>query len=254
MAPWVPGITLAGFFEDCAPCRPRGRAGNLSPIGKAMPSPTIESPMKPPAPHARALDGAGRSPAGAHRRRASRGAALSDLLVGLGLTVVLAVVLVPRIAGYVQRSGSTEAIDALAQIFRGSAFYFATPQVAADGALLPCQFPRSQGITPVVFGCCPQGKGSNAAGGLDCAVPEDAWDEETWKALSFTAEGRSTYGYVYESGGLMKSARFEATAHGDTDCDGTVSTFRRVGVARPTTRPLECAMDGADAVEVISEH
>ncbi len=173
--------------------------------------------------------------------------------MGLGLAAVLAVVLVPRITQYLQRAGSTEAIDDLAKIFRGSAFYFATPQVAADGGLLLCQFPRSQGITPAVTRCCPQGKGSNAAGGLACAVPEDLWEQATWAALEFKVEGQPRYGYVYESEGLMKSARFTASAHGDADCDGRVSTFRRVGTARPSTRPLECAMDGADAVEVISE-
>ena len=194
-----------------------------------------------------------RSGAPARQWKASSGGALVDLVVGLGLAIVLAIVLVPRLAQYIERSGSTEAIDDLAKIFRGSAFYFATPQVAGDGSLLPCQFPRSQGITPAVTRCCPQGKGSNSAGGLACAVPDEIWDQGTWAALDFEVEGQPKYGYVYESRGVMKSASFVATAHGDSDCDGSVSTFRRVGTARPTTRPLECAMDGADTVEVILE-
>ena len=55
------------------------------------------------------------------------------------------------------------------------------------------------------------------------------------------------YVYEIESKGLGSEAMFTVSAYGDLDCDGTMSTYRRVGVGISGNGLGECTVKGLAA-------
>ena len=55
------------------------------------------------------------------------------------------------------------------------------------------------------------------------------------------------FGYVYTSSGVIKDAKFTASAHADLDCDTVMSTFERYGYGDKTASYAECSMKGSSA-------
>jgi hypothetical protein len=56
-----------------------------------------------------------------------------------------------------------------------------------------------------------------------------AWQTPTWHALNFSVDDPFYYWYRYDSSGTDNTSTFSAWAFGDLDCDGTYSTFMRLG-------------------------
>jgi hypothetical protein len=116
-----------------------------------------------------------------------------------------------------------EMADFLQMIVDGAiAYYEAQP---ADA----CRFPEMQGITPMELTCC------NALGGPDadkdwfCDPDAEIWSQPTWAHLDFMIPRSHAFVYSFDAAGTGASARFTASAFGDIDCDGTQSTFQRLG-------------------------
>ena len=167
--------------------------------------------------------------------------------IGLMGGVVFSIA-IPTFVKYTNRAKTTEAIDQLDKIYKGSAFYYATPHVErGTGLKLPCQFPPSQSMTPDVTGkkCC---GGINDKDGDDrCDVNVEQWTTPTWSALNFQMNDQHYFGYSYESSGTGSAARFTATANADLDCDGILSTFQRFGYGDESASAAECSMKGSAA-------
>ena len=97
------------------------------------------------------------------RTRNAKGFTLIELMIVVAILAILAVVAVPAFIKYMRRAKTTEAIDEIDKIVKGAAFYYTKPYVDANGQKQPCQFPASQGQTPVEATCCSTG----ALGGPD---------------------------------------------------------------------------------------
>jgi hypothetical protein len=68
--------------------------------------------------------------------------------------------------------------------------------------------------------------------GVSVVDPPEAWEHLTWKSLDFGFDRPHAFSFQLDSGyepatGMM---RFVATAHGDLDGDGVLSTFEVQGV------------------------
>ena len=129
------------------------------------------------------------------------------------------------------------------------------PHATHQGQKQPCQFPASQGQTPVEATCC----STSALGGPDlnqddrCDSSPDTWTTDTWSALTFQMNDEHYFIYSFDSFGTLSAAKFTTSAFGDLDCDNIQSTFQRIGWGDPQANYAECAMYGSPAFFVDSE-
>ena len=190
------------------------------------------------------------------KRMNRKGFTLIELMIVVAILGILAVVAVPAFIKYMRRAKTTEAIDELDKIFKGAVLYYTTPHITKAGTKIHCQFPANQDVTPVAGTCCSSGVG----GGVDvdqddrCDVNNTEWNTKTWEALSFQMSDQHYFVYRFNTNGnTMASAQFTAQANADLDCDGTMSTFQRIGWGDPDATYAECAANGSAAFYVEHE-
>lgn len=120
---------------------------------------------------------------------------------------------------YQRKSMSSEAMVSLSLLRSGVQAYLSEERIepgsltAVTGAL-----PPSAPVTPPAGTCCKQPDGK-------CPTSLGDWSHEGWKALNF--EPASPHRYSYEV--VVEGKTVTVRAIGDLDCDGTYSTFERVG-------------------------
>jgi hypothetical protein len=138
--------------------------------------------------------------------------ALSPIEAALAFAVtgsVLAVA-VPEFVRGLHASRLAEPVDGLKRI--------AASAVALAAAGSP--FPPSVQLTPAEV---PRGVRSDD--------PSGTWEHPTWKALGFGFDHPHAFSFSFESSQTPGGGHFRATAHGDLDGDGVVSTFEVEGEA-----------------------
>jgi type II secretory pathway pseudopilin PulG len=141
------------------------------------------------------------------------GAAL--VVMGAG---VAAAVAVPAVLRYQNRSRTTEATMNVRRLYDSAVSYYDSDHVLPSGEFLPPQFPASIPRTPAEVPCGTRQEPDRAT-----------WAAPTWEALNFAIVGPHYYSYQFDSAGVGVGATFTASAFGDLDCDGILSTFVRVG-------------------------
>jgi hypothetical protein len=139
--------------------------------------------------------------------------ALSPVQLAVAFAIggsVLAVA-VPQMRRDLRASRLAEPVESLSRI----------ANAAVGPALEPGpRFPPSAPLTPAAV---PRG--------TRVVDPPGTWDHPTWKALAFAPDGPHAFAYELESSAGKGEARFRASAHGDLDGDGVVSTLSLDGVA-----------------------
>jgi len=182
--------------------------------------------------------------------RKTKGFTLIELMIVVAILAILATVAVPAFIKYMRRAKTTEAIEKLDLLKKGSGTYYSKPLVdKTSNTKIACQFPAKQTVTPVQGTCC----SSNGLGGPDtdnddrCDSNPNAWNSTVWSALSFQINDQHYFVYTYDSSGSLAAAKFTANAYADLDCDGTKSTFQYVGAGDPQANYAECSMVGAPA-------
>jgi len=122
---------------------------------------------------------------------------------------VLAVA-VPEFVRGLHASRLAEPVDGLRRIAEAAVAIASSPEHA---------FPPSAPLTP-----------SEVPRGVRADDPPGVWEQPTWKALGFGFDHPHAFSFAFDSaeGG---PAHFRATAHGDLDGDGVVSTFEIEGEA-----------------------
>ena len=109
------------------------------------------------------------------------------------------------------------------KLFDSSVSYYEAEHSDKTGAILARQFPASAAVTPATK-CC------GNTGGKCKPAPTTFQDTGgTWSALNFSVDDPFYYSYKYTSSGTDTSSKFSADAYGDLNCNGTYSTFERVG-------------------------
>ena len=145
------------------------------------------------------------------RLKASRLAGQGTVTATMG---ILAAVAIPAFIKYIRKSKTVEATEALDKIRLGARMYYAADHYGQDGYLMPKRFPPSIAMTPATIPGCKKK-----------STPESAWNSRGWDKLHFALTEPHYYAYSFESSGTGAAAVFTARAHGDLDCDGTLSTF-----------------------------
>jgi hypothetical protein len=114
------------------------------------------------------------------------------------------------------------------------AFVASRATALAAGRALEAAYPDGAPLTPSVV---PRGE--------LLADPPGTWDHPTWRLLGFRIEEPHAYGYTFESENGPERSSFRATARGDLDGDGNLSTFVISG---------EYARGGAPVVGAVAMH
>lgn len=65
----------------------------------------------------------------------------------------------------------------------------------------------------------------------------DTWEHATWRELAFSITEPHAYSFAFDSKNGPAGASFEATARGDLDGDGNLSTFVITGEYKPGADP-----------------
>jgi prepilin-type N-terminal cleavage/methylation domain-containing protein len=188
-------------------------------------------------------------------RNTDKGFTLIELMIVVAILAILAVVAVPAFIKYMRRAKTTEAIDQMDKIYKGSAVYYTTPHINKAGAKLPCQFPGNQGVTPIEGTCCSTGglPGPDANSDDRCDSAPNTWNTDTWSSVNFQITDEHYFVYSYQSSGVLVDAGFTVTANADLDCDGIQSTFQRMGFGDPQANFAECSLRGSAAFYVEKE-
>lgn len=146
------------------------------------------------------------------------------LVVGLPILGIVGAIAIPAYMKYMRRSKTAEATMNLRKLFDSSVSYFEREHVDASGRILRRQFPSSVTVTPGDRFCMDDSV-------QDKWIPKKAyWTNPTWQALNFALADPHYYSYEYVSEGVNDGAKFTARALGDLNCNGTFSTFERVGM------------------------
>lgn len=126
-------------------------------------------------------------------------------------------VAIPAFVRNLHFSKMSEPIDGLDRLVTQAIAY-------SEGRPQNISFPPSAPLTPEEV---PRGEARED--------PPGAWEHLTWKSLKFRFEGEHHFAFKFDSAldpstGVM---RFVATAHGDLDGDGVLSTFEVRGERAP---------------------
>jgi len=149
----------------------------------------------------------------------------SVAVVAVGLCVLFT--MVPAFLRNLRASRMAEPMDRLG--------YIATrATLIAAGRPVESAYPASVALTPASV---PKGELV-----LD---PPGTWDHPTWRLLDFHLDEPHAFSFAFESENSPEGARFRATARGDLDGDGNLSTFMIAG---------ECPKAGAPSTGALAMH
>lgn len=134
---------------------------------------------------------------------------------GVGGSVLAATV--PAFVRNLSASKLSEPIDGLDRIVTAAVAY-------ADARPQEISFPPSAPLTP-----------AQVPRGVRVTDPPEAWQHLTWLSLGYQMTEPHAFAFQFDSGQdpATQAFGFTATAHGDLDGDGTVSTFEVKGVRYP---------------------
>lgn len=155
-------------------------------------------------------------------RKNTKGFTLIELMIVVAIIGILAAVAIPAMMKYIRRSKTAEATMNIRKLFDSSVTYYEGEHATRTGAILPKQFPLAVAITPPATAC-------NGNSSQKIAPTSEMWNDATWQGLNFGVEDPFLFQYVYNSTGTGTTSAFTAGAHGDLNCDATLSTFERVG-------------------------
>ena len=150
-----------------------------------------------------------------------------------------------------------EVLDQLQRIYRGAAIYYSRADRLTDKAApVPCQFPASQGVTPIEGTCCYHQGGPDKDGNDLCDADPSTWNDANgvWASMAARMVESHAFTYSFASHGTLGTARFTASAYGDLDCDTVQSTFQALGFAQfqdepCAVQPLETLVFNPESVD-----
>ena len=144
-------------------------------------------------------------------------------IAAVGSSVLCAAV--PAFVRNLRASRLAEPVDGLQRI---------ATRASALAAGRPTQFayPTSTGMTP-----------SRVPAGTTQLDPEGTWDHPTWRVLGFRFANPHAFAFTFESQCSPQQGSFIATANGDLDGDGLLSTFEIRGDVKSGDQPQVGRLD-----------
>jgi hypothetical protein len=126
-------------------------------------------------------------------------------------------VMVPAFFRNLSASKLSEPVEGLDRMVTSAVVY-------AQGHAQEISFPPPAPLTP-----------AQVPRGVRSVDPVDAWEHLTWRSLDFRFTEAHAFAFKFDSDTdpATQTMRFTATAHGDLDGDGTLSTFEVRGERVP---------------------
>lgn len=149
----------------------------------------------------------------------------TELAVAIGIGGTVLAVAIPAFVRNLSASKLSEPVDGLERMVSGALAYAAAHPEELS-------FPPSAPLTP-----------AEVPRGILAEAEPEAWEHLTWKSLRFRMETKHAFSFRFDShyDPATKVSRFVATAHGDLDGDGAISTFQvrgeRQGAATAVVLP-----------------
>ena len=138
-----------------------------------------------------------------------------SVMIAVGGTLLA--VAVPAFFRNLSASKLSEPIEGLDRMVTNAIAY-------AEGRPQDISFPPAAPLTP-----------NQVPRGIRAVDPPEAWEHLTWRSLNFKFEEAHAFAFKFEShfDPATQVMRFVATAHGDLDGDGLLSTFEVGGERKP---------------------
>ncbi|HEY3493097.1 MAG TPA: hypothetical protein VGK73_00355 [Polyangiaceae bacterium] len=146
-------------------------------------------------------------------------------VIAVALCVLFSVV--PVFLRNLRASRMAEPMDHLA-------FIASRASLLAAGRPVEAAYPPSAPLTP-----------SSVPKGELVLDPPGTWDHPTWRLLDFRLDTPHAFSFAFESENAPEGSRFRATARGDLDGDGNLSTFVIAG---------ECPKAGTPSTGALAMH
>jgi hypothetical protein len=140
-----------------------------------------------------------------------------ELAAAIAIGGSLLAVAVPSFLRNLSFSRLSEPVDGLDRLVSNAIAY-------SEGRPQALSFPPSAPLTP-----------AEVPRGVAATDPPETWEHLTWRSLGFSFEAPHRFAFQFDSAfdPQTDAMRFVATAHGDLDGDGVVSTFEVRGERLP---------------------
>lgn len=165
-----------------------------------------------------------------HRVRGLRGFTVLELMNALALTCIVAALGMYIAARYVRHSRTAEAVNSVQALATGAANFYENESTRTEPVgTKPDQARQMRRFPPISRTSVPPSP-DDVKGKRYQSSPAE-WKRAPWDNLGFSMHQPQYYLYSFESQGAGREATATATAHGDLNGDGNLSTFRlTVGV------------------------
>jgi prepilin-type N-terminal cleavage/methylation domain-containing protein len=163
------------------------------------------------------------------RSRQTDAFTLVELMIVVAIVGILAALAIPAFHRYTKKARAAEAAGLLNKIWSGAVTYYAADHADVATVVAVRQFPTGTAAAPYAQECACQSSGR-------CPASAAAFQSDAiWTALAFNVGDAHLYMPRYTGEGVGSASVFTASATGDLDCDGVLSTFQRIGRLDPTS-------------------